>query len=1008
MINQSLRAVKKSPLVFVLIATCVATLPLSASAYFNALTNSATFAADFTSYSSGGGSFGIDQVYGLQLTSVAPDAMEGIQAYNTRLSASQDWIVNVRVHVSAFTNGQVNPFYRAGLVCAKAGADFDTTAQNVVNLHLERSSSEGQGVSMSNSIASVWSVGGVEASSEALNVGQNEDFYLRLFFRSADKTLERSFSSDGISYTSLALIDLAANWGLSSQDELVLALVGTALAYDGETPTYSVSSGEIYLRDVNVVPDLNADSDGDGLTDAWELGFGRYQVIEGSFSWDSAKADAQVRGGHLATITSQDESDFVYRTFGATLGDGQFSHTWLGGTDSIVEGSWEWVTGERWLYTRWGDGEPNGGSADNCLALFNAVYSGHAPGLTWNDDTNYEGRRYLLEFGYPTDPSKADTDADGFNDKVETDLRADPNDSSVTPNTTDSDGDGLTDAWELGFGRYQVVRGSFTWEQARLDAENNGGHLATVTTPEEWAFIREIFTSQLNEEIPYGGSRVLLGASDQEAEGVWKWVTGEQWSNMDDFWWSSNPSNDGGVEHYMELLNALYQGHGTDMLFVNDISFFFSSTSGYLLEFGYPSDPFNPDSDGDGFNDKLETDAGTDPNNVVSNPNTKDTDGEGVNDYREVKDGTDPNDQHSFNPLSKGLTAYYQFNGNAHDESGYGYDFQAAPFLFFGPDRHGAETNAVSFTSNPPIYTLPFQNSPTTTVSFWLKLTAVPSTYGERVLLNGSFNVQWTDDNSATFGFAVWHNGQFAVSWLNKYRTGQEIVLPPGTLTINQWYQVFLTADGSTVGLGLNGKVLSSVEGSLLSVRQPISLGGESDYYFDSGLIDDLRVYSRSLTEAELKQLFYAEALGEPERQFLMENPSLMGHYGQSEFDANRTNGQTDVTTNPSAFDLFTAEQLTANYSNGVAVGTALVLSNPASYNLYTSDSIMDLRMDGLMIQKQGSNAIVSFQPQTTTDLTLPFTNNGTPITSEIPMPGNKGFIRIQANPGPTPLPPNL
>jgi hypothetical protein len=51
------------------------------------------------------------------------------------------------------------------------------------------------------------------------------------------------------------------------------------------------------------------------------------------------------------------------------------------------------------------------------------------------------------------------------------------------------------------------------------------------------------------------------------------------------------------------------------------------------------------------------------------------------------------------------------------------------------------------------------------------------------------------------------------------------------------------------------------------------------------------------------------------------------------------------------------------------------------------------------MVQRQGSSAVVTFQPQTTTDLNLPFTNNGTPITNTIPMPGNKGFIRINAKP---------
>jgi hypothetical protein len=112
------------------------------------------------------------------------------------------------------------------------------------------------------------------------------------------------------------------------------------------------------------------------------------------------------------------------------------------------------------------------------------------------------------------------------------------------------------------------------------------------------------------------------------------------------------------------------------------------------------------------------------------------------------------------------------------------------------------------------------------------------------------------------------------------------------------------------------------------------------------------------------------------------------------------------VQSQPNTYNLFNAEQYAANYNNGVVTGTALVTANPSSYNLYDSNSIMDLRMNGLMMQKNGSNAVVSFQPQTTTDLTQPFTNNGTPITNEVPMPGDKGFIRIQANPAATPAAP--
>lgn len=82
--------------------------------------------------------------------------------------------------------------------------------------------------------------------------------------------------------------------------------------------------------------------------------------------------------------------------------------------------------------------------------------------------------------------------------------------------------------------------------------------------------------------------------------------------------------------------------------------------------------------------------------------------------------------------------------------------------------------------------------------------------------------------------------------------------------------------------------------------------------------------------------------------------------------------------------------------SNQPTLVTALYI-NASRAGLYDSNSIMDLRMNGLMLQKQGGNAVVTFQPQTTADLTQPFTNHGTPITNTIPMPWNKGFLRIQA-----------
>lgn len=66
--------------------------------------------------------------------------------------------------------------------------------------------------------------------------------------------------------------------------------------------------------------------------------------------------------GHLATITSQDESDFINLHFYTN------ERYWLGGFQSAgspePDGGWQWITGESWEYTDWLSGEPNNNYCD--------------------------------------------------------------------------------------------------------------------------------------------------------------------------------------------------------------------------------------------------------------------------------------------------------------------------------------------------------------------------------------------------------------------------------------------------------------------------------------------------------------------------------------------------------------------------------------------------------------------------------------------------------------------
>lgn len=99
----------------------------------------------------------------------------------------------------------------------------------------------------------------------------------------------------------------------------------------------------------------------------WDGNGNSYEVITGqvTLTWDQASLLAADMGGHLVTITSAAENDFVSNLV-ATYGSGDLQRYWLGGyqvSQGEVEplGTWAWVTGEAWEYANWAPGEPNNG-----------------------------------------------------------------------------------------------------------------------------------------------------------------------------------------------------------------------------------------------------------------------------------------------------------------------------------------------------------------------------------------------------------------------------------------------------------------------------------------------------------------------------------------------------------------------------------------------------------------------------------------------------------------------
>lgn len=132
-----------------------------------------------------------------------------------------------------------------------------------------------------------------------------------------------------------------------------------------------------------------------------------YDFIPGKITWENAKIAAenlsfQGVSGHLVTITSREEDNFLLHSFGL------IPAVWIGASDAEEEGIWRWVTGPEtgttfWFgdssgtsangtYSNWNDGEPNNsldyGPNGEDYAIWNHQPSLGQVDFAWNDTTN--------------------------------------------------------------------------------------------------------------------------------------------------------------------------------------------------------------------------------------------------------------------------------------------------------------------------------------------------------------------------------------------------------------------------------------------------------------------------------------------------------------------------------------------------------------------------------------------------------------------------------------------
>lgn len=274
----------------------------------------------------------------------------------------------------------------------------------------------------------------------------------------------------------------------------------------------------------------------------------KYEIFRETLTWEEAKAACEAKGGHLATITSQEEQKLIESL------NTQNSKLWIGGYKNSA-GEWCWVTGEPWEYQNWGDGEPNNSSNvvadESCVAVWP---------VKWNDLANsntYEQSGYICE--WEASDVAEETQVEGYTGHLY--------EFYTLPESE----------WESG---------PITWQQAERRCEWKGGHLAVIESSTENFLLYSAMKAK-------GYENAYFGFSDESSEVNWKWVDGTSTAYTN--WHSGEPNNQDGIEHYAMFYEKFQDGTW------NDADGIIDAGCAYICEWDDPTDKI---SQGDSFTDQ--------------------------------------------------------------------------------------------------------------------------------------------------------------------------------------------------------------------------------------------------------------------------------------------------------------------------------------------------------------------------------------------------------------------
>ena len=219
--------------------------------------------------------------------------------------------------------------------------------------------------------------------------------------------------------------------------------------------------------------------------------------------------------------------------------------------------------------------------------------------------------------------------------------------------------------------------------------------------------------------------------------------------------------------------------------------------------------------------------------------------------------------------LENGLVAYYPFNGNANDESGNGNDGEVNGATL-ATDRNGDSGKAYSFDGVDDFIRV---NSPNGLEAYEVKTISSWFTPSASDVPSGRLITKYQNDTDENGWFLGLHNQKLEYYYKLPGRPVAEEVNSSSTLSFTSGVAVHLAATITKTGLVnlyLNGKIVGSENIELLP--QPykpndrpllfgagLDSGGVISKTHTKGQLDDIRIYNRALSEAEVAALYELE-----------------------------------------------------------------------------------------------------------------------------------------------------